>query len=163
MESVAGRQVIANAHFQKTLEPIAFFMLLEMCVCNHLPPRNRLLSSQDDMKVVVGDILASNCFYREEPNDHGAVLVYDGYTPGDVKKDAEEMRQQDIAAVEMEATAMAGICGPDQADIPAADICGVVDPIGIPIKSSKEELKQFSANPEKVVFNYITSREELFT
>ena len=127
-----------------------------------MPLRNRLHSLRGNVNMVVGDILASNCFYREEPSTHGAVLVYPGYNEDILKRDAEILRQRNIAAVEMESTALAGICGLDQANIPAADICAVVDALGVPIKSSKADLKEYSGRAEEVVVNYIRSREDLF-
>lgn len=121
--------------------------------------RNRLYASRGNIKVVVGDTLTSNDFYGEEPNTHGAL---DEYTEAELQQDVPKLIAMGVRNVEMEGTALAGFCGPTRANIPAADICTVVDPIGVPIKSSKEELKEFSARAEQVVVNYIRSRMDEF-
>ncbi|MBI3336107.1 hypothetical protein HYZ98_00900 [Candidatus Peregrinibacteria bacterium] len=117
--------------------------------------RERIFASRGDITVIIGDTLTSNGFYEEEPNTHGAL---DEYTEEELHRDVPKLIAMGVRNVEMEAAALAGFCGPTRANIPAADICTVVDPIGVPIKSSKEELKTFSARAQQVVVNYIKSR-----
>lgn len=115
----------------------------------------RIYASRGDIQVIIGDTLTSNGFYEEEPNTHGAL---DEYTEEELQRDVPKLIAMGVRNVEMEAAALAGFCGPNRANIPAADICTVVDPIGVPIKSTKEELKEFSARAQQVVVNYIKSR-----
>lgn len=115
----------------------------------------RIYALRGDIEIVIGDTLTSNGFYEEEPNTHGAL---DEYTEEELQRDVPILIAMGVRNVEMEATALAGFCGPTRANIPAADICTVVDPIGVPIKSSKADLKEFSCKAQQVVVNYIKSR-----
>ncbi|MBI4129327.1 hypothetical protein HY464_01390, partial [Candidatus Peregrinibacteria bacterium] len=85
--------------------------------------RERIFAAQGDIEVVVGDTLAANCFYEEEPNLFGALDA--GYGKAEQREWAEELKRLGMKNTEMEATALAGFCG--RAGIAAADVCAVLD------------------------------------
>jgi uridine phosphorylase len=121
--------------------------------------RDRILATRGDIDVIVGSTLTSNCFYEEEPNIHGA--LENGYTWEDLLRDVETLKKLGAKNVEMEAGPVAAIGL--RAGIPTADVCTVLDPIGVPITSSEDELASFCDNAQEVLLRYIRSRaDELF-
>lgn len=116
--------------------------------------RERIFAARGDIEVVVGDTLAANCFYEEEPNLFGALDA--GYGKAEQREWAEELKRLGIKNTEMEATALAGFCG--RAGIAAADVCAVLDRMGGRVTATKEELALYSDRAQTVVIRYIRSR-----
>jgi len=116
--------------------------------------RERIYAARGDIEVVVGDTLAANCFYEEEPNLFGALDA--GYGKAEQREWAEELKRLGMKNTEMEATALAGFCG--RAGIAAADVCAVLDRMGGRVTATREELALYSDRAQTVVLRYLRSR-----
>lgn len=116
--------------------------------------RERIFATRGDIDVVIGDTLAGNCFYEEEPNLYGALDA--GYGKTEQRAWVEELKRLGIVNTEMEATALAGFCR--RAGIAAADICAVLDRMGERVTATEDECALYSDRAQTVVIRYIRSR-----
>lgn len=154
-----GQVVLSkNAIHPRTLKP--FDEIYRMGKTHQFPAefdaalRERIYASRGDIEVVIGDTMAGNCFYEEEPNLFGALDA--GYDKNDQHAWVEQLKHLDIKNTEMEATALAGFSG--RAGIAAADVCAVLDRMGERVTATKDEMALYSDRAQTVVIRYIRSR-----